>query len=176
MTGERAKLIPYPDGSLGLDADPDGGASPTLRRLSKLRLQTRRVEGRDLVVARTDRGERVLGEKVASTTPPRSWLARLGHWRVLNPDSGFPIEDLTLKLTEGQLCMSYRMPVLTSERIQVPVHATSDDTGIVLGLGRSRGDRVRFLEDNGETRLRWSGFVAEHLEPLHKPSIPATDP
>jgi CubicO group peptidase (beta-lactamase class C family) len=164
MTGERAKLIPYPDGSLGLDAGRNGGASPTLRRLAKLRLHTRRIGERAVIVAQTGRGEAVLGEKVPPEAPPPSWLRRLGRWRVLNPDPGFPIEDLTLKLTAGQLCMSYRMPVLTPERIQVPVRATSDDTGIVLGLGRGRGDTLRIVEDNGKARLRWSGYVAEPME------------
>jgi CubicO group peptidase (beta-lactamase class C family) len=161
MTGERAKLIPFPDGSLGMDTETSGGASPTLRRLAQLRLQTRRIGEREVIVARTDRGESVLGEKVPPQAPPQAWLAGLGHWRVLNPDPGFPVEDLTLKLTDGQLCMSYRMPVLTPDRIQVPVRATSEDTGIILGLGRSRGDAVRIFQDDSGPRLRWSGYVAE---------------
>jgi hypothetical protein len=174
MTGEQARLIPYPDGALGLDAGPD--ASGTLKRLSQLRLQTRRIGDREVIVGQTGHGRTVLGEKVPPGAPPRSWLARLGPWRVLNPDPGFPVEDLTLKLTDGQLCMSYRMPVLTPERIQVPLRATGDGLAIVLGLGRGRGDTVRIVGAGNAARLHWSGYVAEPVPPPPDPGVVESDP
>ncbi len=108
--------------------------------------------------------ELMLGEKLPSEPPPATWLARLGNWRVLNSDPGFPITDLTLKLTDGQLCLSYRMPAFSSKRIQVPVRAAGPDSGIILGLGRARGETVRIVNQDGKPRLRWSGYLAERVE------------
>lgn len=150
MTGEIANLSPSPDGWLGLDADGSDSASPVLQELSRLRFQTRRIDGRTVVVAKTDQGELLLGEQLPPEPPPATWLARLGSWRVLHPDPGFPISDLTLKLTDGQLCLSYRMPVVSSKRIQVPVRAAGPDSGTILGLGSARGETVRIV-NQGES-------------------------
>ncbi len=175
ITGERAKLVAAPDGWL-IPATGNGeNASTTLRRLSQLSLQMRRISGRDVLVAQTNDGETVLGEKLPPEAPPPSWLGRLGRWRVLNPDPGFPVEDLTLKLTDGQLCMSYRMPVLSPQRIQLPLLATNDDAAIISGLGRNRGDTLRIVAHEGEPRLRWSGYVAERIAPPQRAALTTAD-
>lgn len=163
MTGERAKLVAHPDGWLIPATGHIENASTTLRRLSRLRLQMRRISGRDVLVAQTNDGEALIGEKLPPGAPPPSWLERLGRWRVLNPDPGFPVEDLTLKLTDGQLCLSYRMPVLSAQRVQLPVLATNDHAAIISGLGRNRGDTLRIVAHEHGPRLRWSGYVAERV-------------
>ena len=96
-----------------------------------------------MLVADTGGGEHIIGEKVPSEAIPPVWRERLGRWRILNPDPGFPVTDLRLKLTDGQLCLGYRMPILSNDRIQVPLRAVSDELGIIVGLGRARGDAVR---------------------------------
>lgn len=186
MTGETLDLIPFPDGWLAPSPEVLGGAkgaatdapSETVRPLTRLRLQTRRIDGREVMVADTGDGELVLGEKLEPQPPPQRWRERLGRWRVLNPDPGFPITDLTLKLTDGQLCMSYRLPVLSPDRIQVPLRAVDDDSAIILGLGRSRGESVRIVEHAGAARLRWSGYVAvpQHNEATGDGSIAGPSP
>jgi hypothetical protein len=52
----------------------------------------------------------------------------------------------------------------------------SDDTGVVPGLGRSRGDTVHIVENDGETRLRWSGYLAEPVEPVQDSASAESDP
>ncbi|WP_200346745.1 serine hydrolase domain-containing protein [Halochromatium glycolicum] len=169
MTGEQLDLMPYPQGWVGAapseqrgDAsESDSLGSASLRRLREMRLQTRRIEGREVMIADTPQGERIIGEKVPQEPVPRAWRARLGPWRILNPDPGFPVTDLKLKLTDGKLCLSYRMPVLSPDRIQVPLRAVNDERAILLGLGRTRGDSVQMVDHEGQTRLRWSGYLAE---------------
>lgn len=179
MTGEQLDLIPYPQGWLGAapqsDTRSDTGtaASPTLRALQQMRLQTHHIDGRDLLVAATPSGERIIGEKVPPEAIPPAWQARLGPWRILNPDPGFPVTNLTLKLTDGQLCLSYRMPVLSDDRIQVPLRAVNNKLGIIVGLGRTRGDAVHIVEQDGQPLLRWSGYLAEPLKETDQPEIEA---
>ncbi|NBC49613.1 MAG: hypothetical protein GVY22_16885 [Gammaproteobacteria bacterium] len=79
----------------------------------------------------------------------------------MTPYPGFPVTDLQLKLTDGKLCLSYRMPVLSPDRIQVPLRTVTNEHAILLGLGRMRGDSVQMVDHEGQTRLRWSGYLAE---------------
>jgi hypothetical protein len=74
------------------------------------------------------------------------------------------VTEPKLKLNDGQLCMSYRMPVLSSKRIQVPIKPISDTEAIILGLGRTRGETLRAIEVDGEERLRYSGFIGRKRE------------
>jgi len=162
MTGETLDLIASPQGWLDVSTTVEVGAmAPASRPLTQMRFQTRRIGDRDVVIADTGDGEVVLGEKIPPEPVPDTWLARLGRYRVVNQDPGFPVQDLELKLNQGQVCMSYRMPMLSSDRIQVPLRAISDDQAILLGLGRTRGDTVRFEEHDGQALLRYSGYLAE---------------
>jgi CubicO group peptidase (beta-lactamase class C family) len=172
MTGETIDLIPYPHGWLGTapnvaDARRASGSQPgtAMTRLRAMQLQTRTLGGREVIVAKTRRGPLVLGEKAPPPVFSDAWRNRLGAWRVLNADPGFPVEDMVLKLTDGRLCLSYRMPSLSPDRIQLPLRAVDDHRGIVLGLGRQRGDTVEIIDENGHERLRWSGYLAEPAKP-----------
>ncbi|MEA3641238.1 MAG: serine hydrolase domain-containing protein [Lamprobacter sp.] len=179
MTGEQLDLMPYPQGWIGAapsdqrgdasESEPARLGSASLRRLRELRLQTRLIEGREVLVADTPQGERIIGEKVPQEPVPQAWQERLGAWRILNPDPGFPVTDLQLKLTDGKLCLSYRMPVLSPDRIQVPLRAVTNERAILLGLGRTRGDSVQMVDHEGQARLRWSGYLAEPVDQNGEP-------
>ena len=160
MTGATADLVTYADGWYGLASDDD--ALPgAVRPLSRMRLQTRRIDGHEVVVADTGSDEVLLGEKVPPAPVPGIWKKRVGRYAVINPDPAFPLEDLELVLNHGKLCMRYRMPVLTGTPIQVPLRPLSDEAAIILGLGRGRGDTIRVLDAGGEAPvLRWSGYLA----------------
>jgi len=159
IVDETVDLIPYPSGWLGLGRSALDVLPPTLKPLAKMRFQTRTIDGREVVIARQGDKEVVLGEKVPETPIPEAWLQRVGDYELLNPDPGFPLEEPKLKLREGHLCMSYRMPLLADETIQVPLRPISDTEAVILGLGRTRGETLRAIEVQGEERLRYSGFI-----------------
>jgi len=166
MTNETMDLIPYPSGWLGVDPDQVGTLPPAVRPLAQMRYQTRQIDGRDVVVADTGDGEVVLGEKLPAEPIPAAWMQRLGRYEIINPDPGFPLQDLTLSLNDGKVCLGYRMPVLSSKRIQMPVRPVDEDSGIIVGLGRSRGDTLRFVGHgkDDEPLLRWSGYLARPVD------------
>jgi hypothetical protein len=101
----------------------------------------------------------VIGEKVAPEPVTPVWRDRAGDYELLNPDAGFPLTEPRLRIRDGQLCMSYRLPRLSDQTIQVPLQPVSASEAIILGLGRTRGETVRALTVNGEEHLRYSGFV-----------------
>jgi CubicO group peptidase (beta-lactamase class C family) len=158
IVDETFDLIPYPDGWFGVGRSALGSLPPSLRPLAKMRFQTQRIEGRDVVVAQKGEKRIVLGEKIPPGGVPEVWRERVGAYELLNPDEEFPLVEPELKMREGQLCMSYKLPRLSSKTIQVPLRPISDTEAIILGLGRTRGETLRAIEVNGEERLRYSGF------------------
>jgi CubicO group peptidase (beta-lactamase class C family) len=160
---ETFDLIPYPDGWLGVDRNALGSLPPAVRPLAQMRFQTQTIDGREVVVARKGDKQMVLGEKVPPEPVPEVWLRRVGKYELLNPDKDFPLIEPELKLREGQLCMSYKLPRLSSSTIQVPLRPVSDSEAIILGLGRTRGETLRAISHNGVERLRYSGFEGGKL-------------
>jgi CubicO group peptidase (beta-lactamase class C family) len=160
---ETFDLIPYPNGWFGVDQDSARLMSPSLRPLADMRFQTQRVDGRDVVVAMKEGKKILLGEKIPPTPVPDAWVKRVGKYELLNPDKGFPLTEPQVKIRDGQLCMSYKLPLLSPKTIQVPLQPISDTEAIILGLGRMRGETLRAIVVNGEERLRYSGFEGRHL-------------
>ncbi len=163
MVDQTFDLIPYPNGWFGLNQDAALSMSPSLRPLADMRFQTQHIDGRDVVVAMQDGKRILLGEKVPVTTVPEIWRRRVGRYQLLNPDPGFPLTEPQIKLRDGQLSMSYKLPVLSPKTIEVPLQPISDTEAIILGLGRMRGETLRALVVDGEERLRYSGFEGRQL-------------
>jgi CubicO group peptidase (beta-lactamase class C family) len=160
---ETFDLIPYPNGWFGVDQTATRSMSPSLRPLADLRFQTQRIDGREVVVAMKGDKKILLGEKIPPTPVPEVWRKRVGHYRLLNPDPGFPLTEPQVKMRDGQLCMSYKLPRLSPMTIQVPLQPISDSEAIILGLGRMRGETLRAVVVDGEEHLRYSGFEGRQL-------------
>ena len=159
LVEETFDLIPYPNGWFGIGQGAMASLPPSFKPLAKMRFQTQQIDGREVVVAKKGEKKVVLGEKIPEAPVPEVWLDRVGTYQVLNQDEEFPVTEPELKLNNGQLCMSYKMPVLSSKRIQVPLKPISDTEAIILGLGRTRGETLRAIDVDGEEQLRYSGFV-----------------
>lgn len=164
MIDETFDLIPYPNGWFGVGRDDAAALPSSLMPLGKMRFRTEEIDGREVIVAGKGDDKVIIGEKIPPGPIPPAWLKRVGRYQLLNPDQDFPLTEPQLKLNNGQLCMSYRMPALSSKIIQVPVKPISDTEAIILGLGRTRGDTLRAIEVDGEEQLRYSGFVGRKLE------------
>ena len=160
---ETFDLIPYPKGWFGLGAEAVGSLPNALRPLAAMQFQTQTIDGREVVVAKHGDQHVVMGEKVPDAPIPDAWLKRVGRYELMNPDDGFPLTEPRLKLKDGQLCMSYRLPKLSAATTQVPLRAISDTEAIILGLGRTRGETLRAIMVDGEERLRYSGFVGRKI-------------
>jgi CubicO group peptidase (beta-lactamase class C family) len=156
-------LITYPDGWFGLSTASASSLSGGMEPLAGGRFRAEQVGGREVIVATNGEQRVVLGEKVAAASIPEAWMQRLGEYEVLNPDDGFPLVEPQLRLREGRLCMSYRLPVLSEQTIQVPLQPVSDTEAIILGLGRTRGETLRAVRVDGKERLRYSGYIGRKL-------------
>ena len=156
-------LIPMPNGWYGVNPRSVDSLPPDQRGLAKLRFATRHIDGRDVIIAQRDGKEVLLGEKMQHSAVPEVWQRRVGRYQLLNPDAGFPLLEPTVWYRDGNLGMSYRMPVLSDATISVPLQPISDTEAIILGLGRTRGETLRAFVEDGEEHLRYSGFIGRKL-------------
>ncbi len=161
---ETFDLIPYPKGWFGLGPKSVGSLPGALRPLAAMQFQTQTIDGREVVVAKRGAQRIVMGEKVPDAPIPEAWLQRVGRYELMNPDVDFPLTEPRLKLNDGHLCMSYKLPKLSTATTQVPLRPISDTEAIILGLGRTRGETLRAIRVDGEERLRYSGFVGRKID------------
>jgi CubicO group peptidase (beta-lactamase class C family) len=157
-------LIPYPNDWFSLKERGFGALPSAIAPLAHMQFRTREIGGRQVVVAKHGGKETVVGERIPPGPVPKVWLERVGRYQLLNPDPEFPLTDPQLRLRDGQLYMSYKLPRLSPMTIQVPMRAISDTEAIILGLGRTRGETLRAIKVNGEERLRYSGFIGQQLK------------
>lgn len=157
LAGKTYDLTTYPDGWFGVKDGRTGSGDDS--GLRELRLATGKIKGKEVMLARSEDAQvRLLGEKVPAAPMSDAWRRRVGHFDVLNPDKGFPVEGFELRNEQGVLCLSYRMPVLSEALIHVPIYALSDTEAIVLGPGRTQGETIRVSVQDGEERLHYSGY------------------
>ena len=156
-------LFEYPDGWFGLSTSTASSLPDAMGPLAGARFRAEQIGGREVIVATTADQRIVLGEKVTASAIPTAWVERVGKYELLNPDDGFPLTEPQLQIRQGRLCMSYKLPLLSDQTIQVPLQPVSDTEAIILGLGRTRGETLRAVTANGEERLRYSGFIGRKL-------------
>jgi CubicO group peptidase (beta-lactamase class C family) len=161
LLGEALPVVAFADGWFAVDPQAAHRLPTELAGLGRARLAVRRINDLELLVARDGGRETVLGGQAVTGELPPAWRRRLGEYRVLDPDPGFPIEGPSLAEQHGVLCMSYRMPRLTASTIRVPLRPIADDEAVIQGLGRHRGETVRFVRTDAGERLRFSGYLAE---------------
>jgi CubicO group peptidase (beta-lactamase class C family) len=158
-------LVSHGDGSFTLAPEAGSRLPAGLEGLAGLRLAVRQQAGREVLVANRGTREVLLGERLETGAIPAAWLEQVGDYTVVNPDPGFPLEDLRLRHEHGVLCLSYRLPALTDSVIRLPLRPVGDTEAVIAGLGRARGETVRVVERDGEALLRFSGFLARRVGP-----------
>ncbi|NEV64901.1 serine hydrolase domain-containing protein [Thiorhodococcus minor] len=163
--GPSVALTEQEGGALRIAEKDRARLPPALRPLGDLSLRTQRRGERALLIARGNGRDLVLGDKAPPPRLPEAWRQRLGDYRVVNADPGFPVEAVSLRLYDGRPYLCYRMPALASALIEVPLHPISDTAAVILGLGRTRGEVVRAIRDGDRAYLRYSGLRAIEAQP-----------
>ena len=136
--------------------------------LGKMQYKSQVIDGVEVIVARYNDVETVLGQKVPAIKIPESWKQRTGIYRVHNPDELFPIKETELLIEDGMLYMRYKMPLLSDRLIQSPLQPISDDEAIILGLGRTRGETIRAYQQDGQEFVHYSGYYGSKIN--HTPA------
>lgn len=163
IIGRPLPLEAFPDGWFRIDGSSAATLPHELARLQTLQFAVRPISGRDVVVAREGEREFVLGERMGLNSVPDSWARLAGQYEVVNPDPGFPFEDISLRHEHGFLCLSYSVPALTDRPVRLPLQPVSDEEATVGGLGRGRGETVHSISLDGQPALRFSGYLLRRI-------------
>lgn len=158
-------MVRFDDGSYGLTPESAAELPSGYKILGEMRFRSRRMGGRDLLLADRSGEEMVLGSRIEGGRWDRVWRQRIGSYRTINPDSAYSIEDLSISNEKGVLCLHYRAPHLSDQTIRVPIKPVSATEAVIEGLGRGRGETVSIVEVNGKQCLRFSGYLGEPMGP-----------
>jgi CubicO group peptidase (beta-lactamase class C family) len=152
-------LTRFDDGSYALTQESAASLPHSYRILGELRFSTRQGGGEELLIARKEGQELVIGNKIDHSALNNVWRGRLGSYETINPDGDFTLENLKLSDEEGVICFHYKAPHLSEREIRLPLIPVSDSEALIQGVGRGAGETLDFIEINGKPCLRFSGYI-----------------
>ena len=154
------RLIPRPDGSLGLEYRLLGLFPIRIEELDGIGISRADVAGREILAARMKGREFAIGERIRPVPVPAEWLGRTGEYEIANPgeDAVLP-EKMRLRADGGFLFADYSIPLLFPGTMCFAVAPVSETEAIIRGIGRGMGETIRVVTVNGENMLSHSGYL-----------------
>jgi len=154
------RLIPRPDGSLGLQYRLLGLFPIRIEELEKVVISRVDVAGRELLAARMHGREFAFGERIRPVPVPAQWLERTGEYEVANPgeDAILP-EKVRLRADSGFLFVDYSIPLLFPGTASFAIAPVPDSEAVIRGFGRGMGETIHALSVDGEEMLSYSGYL-----------------
>ncbi|OJH37212.1 serine hydrolase domain-containing protein [Cystobacter ferrugineus] len=154
---ENGDLVGNLDGLRLLLAPHQQGLFKTELQGAPLWLLFERIDGHDVVLLPQgplpllSSGRQFLGERITPSELPESWKSRLGQYSVPRGAPREFFESARLSQGEGLLVLDVSSAML-GETVTLLLKPEGEDRAIVLGLGRGKGEVVRF-EQQGEARF-----------------------
>jgi hypothetical protein len=104
-----------------------------------------------------------VAEKVPAYELTPVWRARVGDYRIINPDAEYLVNlEHCRMLVEGdRLLLDLQISGIEDRRVKIVVMPYTDNESYVFGLGRNVGDTTVAYRVNGRQRIRYSGFIFE---------------
>lgn len=123
------------------------------------------VQQRMMMLMR-DRGVAITAEKVPPYTVSAAWKARVGDYRLVNPDKEYlvDVEHCRLTVEDGKILMTIRISGLEDREVKVVVMPIDDNTAYTFGIGRNVGDVTTVERHDGRERMRYLGYYFEREE------------
>ncbi|WNG23894.1 beta-lactamase family protein [Cystobacter fuscus] len=127
-----------------------------------------RIDGHDVVLRQGSEpkllwnGRQFLGERITPSELTESWKRRLGQYGVPKGEPRELFERARLSQREGLLLLELSS-VLPGQALTSVLKPEGEDRAIVLGLGRGKGEVVRF-ERQGEAQFLYTKGVRLQLE------------
>jgi CubicO group peptidase (beta-lactamase class C family) len=125
------------------------------------------IDGRVIMLWR-ERGVAVTAEKVPRYEVPPAWAARVGNYRLVNPDKEYlvDLEQARLTVEGGRVLMNIRIAGLEDREVKVVIMPLGDDTAYTFGIGRNVGDVTTVEYHDGVERMRYLGYYFERAPTL----------
>ncbi len=128
----------------------------------EIALSLESIDGREVLVQHLEGRSRLFGEKISPRQLEPSWTSRVGTYRAENADPESAISDLVLKLEHGFLVARFSVHLLPGKdqagEVEIIILPQSSQEARVAGLGRNRGDLLRFVASENGEKLMYSGY------------------
>ncbi|WP_342380027.1 hypothetical protein NVS55_10715 [Myxococcus stipitatus] len=102
-------------------------------------------------------GVGLLGTRIDPAPMPESWRARLGAFAVAPGAPRELLDQAVLSEVGGLLVLTYTGPLYGGAPVTMALDPTAGDLAAVAGLGRHRGDVVRFEQTSDGAWLHLKG-------------------
>lgn len=161
IDGHTMDIVAREDNSYGIRYKLFGFIPIQPGELADASFSLRTIAGHDLVLAQYQGQTFIAGEKIRPLPIPSSWRNRLGEYEIVNLAGGdaFVPEHCALREMDGFLMLEYAFPEFDVKKFTVPLAAVSETEAIILGLGASKAETLRFVNVEGTEHLTYSGYV-----------------
>ena len=165
--GTKLDLLRREDGYYHLQYKLLGLVSINMGEMGQAGIGYQKIGGREVLVLHLGvRPTIVVAEKLQPEPLPATWQARLGKYESINASGGVILKTVELEEIDGFLKVQYAAELKptgdeTLTELLLPV---SDTQAIIRGLGRGKGDTVQFVDIDGETLMRYSGFLLRRVD------------
>ncbi|MBI5592668.1 MAG: beta-lactamase family protein [Deltaproteobacteria bacterium] len=154
------RLVPRPDGLLGLQYRLLGIIPISLGELDQVGISRATVAGREIVKASMNGQEVLVGERITPVPISEAWQTRVGEYEIANAgDDAILVDKIRLRRDNGLLQLEYAMPLFIDGRMSIAIAPLSDKEALIYGLGRGMGETIRVVTVGGEERLQYSGYL-----------------
>jgi hypothetical protein len=158
--GKTLRMVPRPDGLLGLRYRLFGIIPISLGELDQVGISRAAVAGREIVKAGMNGKEMLVGERIRPVPIPEAWHKRVGEYEIVNAGEDATLVDrIRLRQDNGLLVVEYAMPLFTDGRMTLAIEPLSDSEAVISGLGRGMGETIRAVIVDGVEMLRYSGYL-----------------
>ncbi len=159
------RLVPRPDGMLGLRYRLLGFIPVSLGELDHVGISRATVAGREIVKANMNGQEILVGERINPVPIPAAWQKRVGEYEIINAGSDAVLADrIRLCQDNGLLLVEYAMPLFTKKRMSLAIAPLSNSEAVICGLGRGMGETIRIVNVGGEEMLQYSGYLLKRRQ------------
>ena len=159
-------LVPLPDGWYNIQHENQTQESNKIKsKVSGLIVGNHQI----IIVQNKDGRTHRFGSLMPEEGIPNEWKTRLGHYELVNPDEGFPIDLISLSEKDNRMYLSYRMQRLSNQLIELPIAPISPYAAVTVGLGRTRGETIqieRYDPEVDEEHMLFSGLVARKIDDI----------
>ena len=160
LLGRTFRLVPRPDGLLGMRYRFLGLFPASLGDLDRVGIGRATIDGRDILKAVRAGRELLVGERLTPGPIPAPWLQRLGEYEIVNAGDDFVlVEKVRLRLDDGLLTVEYATPFFSEVPMTLALAPLSGTEAVICGLGRGRGETIRVVMAGEEELLAYSGYL-----------------
>jgi CubicO group peptidase (beta-lactamase class C family) len=125
-----------------------------------------RIQGHDVLLLHGD-GRQLLGERITPSAMPDSWNGWLGSYALPRGARRERVERAVLSKADGFLLLEASGGLFEQEPMVLMLKPEGDDRAVVLGLGRGKGEIVRF-----ERTAEGASLVLKGIRLRLQPPVP----